>query len=506
MYSFLTKYKLVWITLASMIVAFFVLGHHHVFLTGPNGIHVIRQTDSLSFVSQYYNQGFHFFQPANFNMVSLGGRAACEFPIYYYLTALLYSLYGILPALLKIAHVLTVYIGVLYFVKLAKIEIKSVPFALLSGLFLFTSTVFNDYSFNYLPDAEALGLTLIGITHYRLFQAKHLNRHLHYGTILFLLAGLIKVTYLIYPIAFVVFEVASLLIFKEKTWKGFSKRMATHVGVIILLVGIWNVYMLYYNELNHSEYYLTHIKPIWSLSGEQIAAVWDAMLHIWNSSYLSHPSMLVLLALILVQIVFYRHSNKELLLLNGILMMGNTFYFVLFFHQFKDHDYYMLVLFPMVGLMLVNGFYSMQAMKWWNMRWIKEGVIVFMVLLVIYGMRYSGLQLNDRRSLEENRLAEMGFAVRDNRLSILDLAPEKDAMFVVAPEPAPNASLFYLNRMGWTITNVEDITSKRIAYFVTQGADYLILPEAFNTSKLFSDTKSLMKKNGIQLIDLRKSR
>lgn len=506
MYSMLTKYRLVWLTITLISIIFFVLGHHSVFLDTPNGIHVIRQTDSLSFVSQYYNNGFHFFQPANFNLASLEGRAACEFPLYYYVISCLYLIFGITPALLKIAHVITVYIGVVYFVRLAKIELNHLVLALFSGLFFFTSTVFNDYSFNYLPDAEALGLTLIGIYHYRQYQKKRINRNLHFGTILFLLAGLVKVTYLIYPIAFAVYELAATFLLKKEKDSKVSVGMLVHVGITLVLVAMWNLYMLHYNELYHSDYYLTQIKPIWALTGEQIHGVWDAMIYVWNSAYMSHPSMFVLVLLILVQFIFYRRGNKELLLLNSILLLGNLCYFLLFFRQFQEHDYYMLVMFPMIALYVINGLITLQSMKVWKRKYVKEGVMMFLILILVYGVRYSGLQLDDRRNLEENRLAEMGFAVRDNRSLILSFTSDPNATFIVAPDPAPNASLFYLNRMGWTIKDEDKITENWIHRLQQKGADYIILPENYNTTKLFNAPKVLMNKNGIQLIELKNSK
>jgi len=72
----------------TIIAIFFFLEFEKVFFLGPRGIHFMRQTDSLSFVSQYFNEGFNFFNPKLFNLKNIEGRAACEFPIIYYLTAI----------------------------------------------------------------------------------------------------------------------------------------------------------------------------------------------------------------------------------------------------------------------------------------------------------------------------------------------------------------------------------------------------------------------------------
>ncbi len=45
----------------------------------PQGIHFIRQTDSLSFLSNYYHFAAGFFEPQVFNLSSTDGKAANEF-------------------------------------------------------------------------------------------------------------------------------------------------------------------------------------------------------------------------------------------------------------------------------------------------------------------------------------------------------------------------------------------------------------------------------------------
>ena len=139
-----------------MTIIFFFFGFDKIFFSGPQGIHFIRQTDSLSFVSQYYNFGYDFFNPKIFNMDSVDGRAVSEFPIIYYLTALLYSIFGVKVYLLKILNLIISYIGVYCVYKVSYYILKDYVYAFLISLFLMTSTVFNYYSFNYLPDPSAL--------------------------------------------------------------------------------------------------------------------------------------------------------------------------------------------------------------------------------------------------------------------------------------------------------------------------------------------------------------
>ena len=66
-------FKLTVISLLTII--FFYLGFGEQFFVGPHGIHYMRQTDSLSFASQFYNTGYDFFHPALFNLKNGNGNA-----------------------------------------------------------------------------------------------------------------------------------------------------------------------------------------------------------------------------------------------------------------------------------------------------------------------------------------------------------------------------------------------------------------------------------------------
>ena len=177
----------------------------------------MRQTDSLSFASQYFNNGYHFFNPQLYNLKNIGGNAACEFPITYYLTALLYSIFDKKVFILKLLHLIIVTIGVIFIFRLTYQLLQDYFYAIVISLFLFTSTVFNYYSFNYLPDAPALGFTFIGWFYIFRHQIDKKKKSLFASYLFFTLGSLIKVTYLINPLAIVVFSLFSILFNKKES-------------------------------------------------------------------------------------------------------------------------------------------------------------------------------------------------------------------------------------------------------------------------------------------------
>ena len=76
-----------------LFLIFFLLGFQVYLFLQPIGLHYVRQTDSLAFVDFYQNNGFNFFEPGGWFLGDSDGKTAGEFPVLYYLTAILDDFY-----------------------------------------------------------------------------------------------------------------------------------------------------------------------------------------------------------------------------------------------------------------------------------------------------------------------------------------------------------------------------------------------------------------------------
>ena len=457
-----------------LIVLFFFLGFNNVFFSGPMGLHFIRQTDSLSFASLYLRNGFDFFHPQLYNLSSTDGKAACEFPILYYVTAILYTLLGKKLFLLKLLHLIIVYTGVFYIFRMAYQLLKDYFYAALISLFLFTSTVFNYYSFNYLPDAGALGFVFIGWSLFFRYQGNHKKKTLLLSFLFFTLGSLIKVTYLINPLAVMVFSAYALLFHKKNLMTKSRAKNTIIYGIIgVALVILWNVYMIYYNALNNATYFNTTANPIWALTKENIAVVWDYISNYWYSKYFAESAFHLLLIVLMLQIVFLKKSDPKVSLPAVVLFFGSIVYFVLFYAQFKHHDYYFMAFFPLVILVLVNGIRTLQNIS--KKPLLHLAVKLVFLTIVIVSINYSRMKLSDRYTHGYDDFSRIGFLIEENANGIKYLNIPEDAMFIVAPDYCPNGGLLFLDRMGWNIGPVEKITSGRIQHYNKLGATYLLL-------------------------------
>ena len=72
-----------------------IYGYFNILDSRPQGMHVWRQTDCLSFAANYYYQDLPFLEPEIYWQGSdKGGKTVSEFPIIYYLTAKIWKITG----------------------------------------------------------------------------------------------------------------------------------------------------------------------------------------------------------------------------------------------------------------------------------------------------------------------------------------------------------------------------------------------------------------------------
>lgn len=462
------------LVISSFICLFFFLGMNTVFFNGPAGIHIMRQTDSMSFASQYYNNGFHFFEPQLFNLKNIDGKAACEFPLLYYITALLYLVFGKNFIILKLLNLIILYFGVFNVFRLAYGILKDYFYAALIALFLFTSTVFNFYSFNYLPDITALGLVFSGWYYLYRYLCNGLRAYLITAFVLFLLGSLIKVTYMINPLSIMALAALSMLKRNAKMFSGEQSKKIIWYGIAsVFIVVFWNMYALWYNDANDSYSFNTTILPIWEESKETIVVIWDHMRHYWHCNYFYQSSFHLLFCVAAFQIIMIRKASSRLALLLGILFLGSASYWMLFYHQFQDHDYYFLAFFPFFVLLLVSGIRTLQNLT--SRRVIHIALKIIMLVIVIAGINYSRMKLSQRYHPIADKFSKTSIIIQNNKHKIQALNIPADAKFVVAPDPCQNSGLFFLDRMGWTLDSLSDVTSDIINFYSKNGATYLLL-------------------------------
>ena len=461
------------VALAIITGLFFFLGMDDIIFSGPFGIHFMRQTDSLSFAGIYFREGFEFFNPGLYNLKNIDGHAACEFPVLYYITSLIYLVTGQNYSVLKILNYLLAMTGIFCIYRMSMLILRNRLYSILIALVLFTSTVFNYYSLNYLPDSGAFGLIMIGWFFFFRYYYSTKKGNLYFSFLLFTLGSLVKVTYLINPLSVLVLYLV-LPFIKKGSHKANIHYPVIISGVItVIMVAAWNIYIISYNRAYESTSFNTTAMPIWNISREEISIVWDHFTNYWYRSYFSRNIFHLIFMAAVFQIIFIKKSNTVLSLLTLIMFIGSLSFFFLFYSQFKDHDYYFITFFPLAIFILINAVITFKNLKLLPVYDIVTRIIILIIILT--GINYSRQKLKMRYDNAMDDYSRTGLIIQANKPDLDSLCISQDARVIVAPDLTQNGGLLMLDRMGWNIERPEQISIEKIESLIKQGAEYLFL-------------------------------
>ena len=488
----------------ALITIFFFLDFHHILILRPQGIHFIRQTDSLSFVSNYFKNGFHFFEPQVFNLESFGGKAACEFPILYYFTAFLYSIFNEHEYFLRLITLSISSFGFFYLFRLMKIYLNDHFLAGILTLTFLSSTVLLYYSNNFLPDPSALGLVLIGWYFYFLFSITDKGKHIVFSFGFFTVSSLLKVTYFINPIS----AITSILILgflKSKNIVSVIKKFKAPILLFTLslsIVYLWNAYVIWYNYKNNNSYFLTHTLPIWSMSEEQILEVINYISNYWYTKYYYESTIHFFLATSVLGIVLIRFAHKAILIPAAFLVLGSVCFILLFFSQFKDHDYYFITIIPAIIFVVLSSFVSIKNKfpRIFQSPFLK----IALTILCFLSLNYARNKISDRYKMSNDILSIIGVSLSETRGFIDSKGIHEDAKFIIMNDKTPNGGLYFINRQGWTIPDSSENSFKKLNEYISLGADYILTVDEPHT-KILEAGKIIGMNQGVYLIKIKKS-
>ncbi len=406
---------------------------------GPTGIHFIRQTDTLSFILNYYNSNnFNFFELGNLNLNIGNGNASCEFPLFYFLFGKLFRITGINFFLVRLTSLILICISIYISIKKI-IQFSEYPIIQIIVFFLLiSSSVFRYYSSNYLPDSIALSFCLIsvafGIDFYITENQK--DKNLKIFLVFGILSSLMKIYYGIYfgSLVFV------FLYFKKIRYSRFF-FLVTTFG---LVVGSWYFFSLIYNILNNTNYYLTASKPLWSVTKNEIQNILSLVMNYWKNRLYFPSTFHLLLFMLLVSLFFIKRWNFKCIKLLFVIFVGAVLYGLIFFGQFKNHDYYFLVFLPFFLLLFL---FLNEINQYYCNFYFKIALNIPTVVITILSINYSTIQV-DRRYSEIDRFTILNYKLT----GILQEIKETSAndKFLIIGDVTQNGGLVFINRYGYT--------------------------------------------------------
>jgi hypothetical protein len=482
---------------------FILWGYLESTFSGPGGIHYIRQTDSLAFIGHYYHFDAGFFEPGTFNLGSWEGKAACEFPLFYYLIAKLYLLVGQKVFILRILNLSLMAFGIAKMLKFLNLTTKNWLIALLITIALISSQNFVFFANSFLPDAAALGLTLFAF--FDFLAKKNYRRITNTQFIAFALASLIKVTYFIYPFGLL----CALLIhhiFENKSLKGMYaqfKGVIWKVGIVLLLALTWVFYIKYYNELHHDSYFLIEPRPIFSLSADEVTLIWEKLTLDVYPEYYPRTTFhaLIVVGFLLIFSMFKRLTFMKILFC--VMLVGASASFLLFFEQFKDHPYYFLIFLPLIILCFAIMALELRRLYFKGSSLLKYGAFIFLVILCVENISKVNNHLpkwyrtkNEYFSKKEERFKSLGSE------EIQKLIP-KGSKVVILGDNSMNGAALKMARLSFCVLENDcsiDMTNS-IEKMSSWGANYMVLSKGVNV-KIFPYKKKIFENNQLAIYSL----
>lgn len=417
----------------------------------PQGSHLWRQADCVA-MSQNYQQ-FHlpFFQPQTYNLQSLNGRAAGEFPLFYFISAQLINV----AFALRLLHTLIFISGIsaTYFIAFHFLQRRFL--SLMCSLFMFTSPLLVFYGNNFLSDVPALSMAFIGWAFFLTAYKKSRLFGVGISFLCFALAGLLKASELIN------LAMITLFLLLQKDRNALFKWSLAWTILCGLLVFSWYFYAKQYNLENHDTYYFLSVFPVWKLSLYDIGlGAWRMLISLSKNYFWRPTSVLMIISAGYV----FRHRNKldrelRVVLLSGLAM--TLLYILLFYQKMIGHEYYYVPFFvPLIfGIIAILKTYNS-----YHAENVFSHAVLFLFLIpnLLFCKTFVKEKLTD--ATYNGYLA----APELQRVLVWEgIRPESTVLSL--PDDSPNKTLSLLKRKGYTEFNDYKEILKN------GKADYLVL-------------------------------
>ncbi len=442
----------------------------------PQSLHAWRQTDCLSITQNYYQRNNSFWEPEIYNQLSddgHSGKTAGEFPLLYYVVALLWKLVGKSEFLYRLIVLSISFTGLFALFKFSKEVLKNNVQALFVSLGLYTSVTYVYYSANFLPNIPAFSLAVMAWYFIWMFYKTNKAKFLWTAMLFFALGMLLKVSSGISFVALFGWAFIELLRKKEKRilFKKPLLQLLPFLAVIISVLA-WYLYAGHYNRLHQGYYTFNNVWPIWQISDKKIADIIHRANLLTRPAFM-HISMYYVLAGMWVYVMAtYKKRSVFLNYLLVVIPLGSILYVLMWFQAFDVHDYYWIDLYVNVLLVWILFFKTIGTHKWFNSKIVNILIIGFL----LFNMVKCNQLLNSRYSGWKNSLYNNYFrTVGELEPVLLKHGIKSDDKVISIPDGSINITLYLMNRQGYTNFNSNFDKPGTFQYRINEGAKYLVV-------------------------------
>lgn len=496
-----------------MVILSIAYGYHRTSFMAPQGLHQWRQSVGAAFAMNYYNYDLGITESRIYNNLSSKGtsdKTIAECPILYYMIGILYSIFGNNDAIFRILNALILFLGLFYLFKGSIYLLKDRFWAMLVMVVIFTSPTLVYYGNSFLPDTSGFGLVLVALYFILRYDRSGKMKYIYYASIIFVLAGLLKISSLLSFIALI----ATFLLFIISS-ASFRKKYRIKLFILPMLipfaaVGIWYAIVHYFNTNFGGAISPVEVRPMWILDEETINKTWNRIKDEWVYSYYNVYFLIFIGLAFYTSLVLFIKSNKFITILSGFTLIGGVGFFILFFRSFYNHDYYMISVFILVVFVLVNTLLLFKTYHpgYFNNKYVKGLSALIVIFFVYQAVGISDFKMNGYYNNQHRTYFTAFVGLEDfNR----DLGIQPMDKVISMPDQSINITLYLMNQPGYTdFGHNGKQGTDRMEFFISNGASYLFI----NDSSLYNNesyqylkpylTNKIASHKNIDIYDIRK--
>lgn len=468
------------VILYMLIFLFIYYGYQNIITLPPQSIHSWRQSDCASMAWNYYSTTANFFTPHFHNLFWAGtGSSAGEFPIIYWITGMLYRLLGPGEWIFRSINILIVFAGLWAYARTVYMQTqeKFWPAIALTALFVSPAMVY--YTNNFLPDAPAIGLCLLGWWFFFRYRETQVHRQFVWAMVFFTLGMLIKLS-----AGISLLMAGAIWFFEWNEWASFGEgksifpkarwKYLLYFAAAVAVIAAWYIYADLYSK-GHDVYFVNKATPLTDLDQTKFQFIIFQYFGFIGPNFYSTTMHLLLIFLTLMGFSSTGRKNKLLFALSAMSFTGVVAYIYLFFVKFDIHDYYMIVasIFPamifLMGTKILKDDFPVLFHS-----------TVFKVLIAgffFYNVYYAKMEMQSRYyGNQQNYRSKEAFYQPAFQEFLDSVGVTKDKKVVSIPSLEPNYDLYLMDRKGWVGNKYKDYT-ETMGFVNWRGADFLILSD-----------------------------
>ena len=340
----------------------------------PAYVHAWTQSDRIAIAQNFQENGFDFFHPATYNLLTKDGVTQVDFPIHDYFVAMISSITN--QSVIVIFHwynLIYSLTGLFFLFHLFLLFTKSPMRSIMGTTFIFTLPFFVYYQNGFLPSTTSFANLFIGL--FFVFNSFKSKKGYTLGVIFITLAALARAPFFIFLFA----------LFLNEIVQGIQLKRFKFSRIIKLLIGI-AVFIGYYfyNQYLGKTYGSMFLNE--TLHFTSVSNFIDVLVNAadrWSNQLMSPYHGILLILFIVGSIFQYRslktinNQKKRLLSFLLISLIGVLLFFIAFGRQFTDHDYYYIDSFlPLLSLWIVFMLSIVTISKKWY-TFIAAGCFIF---------------------------------------------------------------------------------------------------------------------------------